>query len=85
MIVGELACGNLKNRKEILSLLQELPEAEIVDHMEVLHFIEEHQTMGQGLGFIDNHLLASAVLTGVRFWTFDKRLKKVAAVLNVDL
>ncbi len=48
-IVGELACGNLKNRAEILSLLQAVPMATPVEHEEVMQFIEDHTLMGIGL------------------------------------
>jgi predicted nucleic acid-binding protein len=73
-IVGELACGNLKNRREILSLLELLPLAVQAKHREVLKFIEQNRLMGKGLGYIDVHLLASAVLTGIPLWTLDKKL-----------
>ena len=42
-------------------------------------FIEKHRLMGRGLGHIDMHLLASAMLTGINLWTFDKRLDETAA------
>lgn len=54
-VVGELACGNLKNRAEILSLLQALPVATHVEHEEMMKFIEDHALMGKGLGYIDIH------------------------------
>jgi predicted nucleic acid-binding protein len=57
-IVGELACGNLKNWSEILSLLQALPQAMEAEHEEVMQFIENYRLMGKGLGYIDMHLLA---------------------------
>jgi len=82
-VIGELACGNIANRVEILSLLQELPEARVAEHDEVLRFIEANRLAGCGLGFIDAHLLASAVLTRVRLWTTDKRLQQAAAALGV--
>ena len=82
-IVGELACGNLGNRSEIISLLQRLPEAIRAGHEEVMHFIENHGLMGKGLGYIDMHLLAAARLTGVPLWTLDKRLNEVAKELGV--
>ena len=82
-IVGELACGNLRNRAEILALLQELPRAIVAAHQEVMNFIESNGLMGKGLGFIDLHLLASAKLTGVPFWTLDKRLNRAAANLRL--
>lgn len=76
-IVGELACGNLKNRHEILSYLQSLPMTILAEDEEVLRFIENNQLMGKGLGYIDVHLIASAVLTDVPLWTFDKTLEKL--------
>lgn len=82
-IIGELACGNLKNRMQILSLLDTLPSAQLADHEEVMLFMETNWLMGKGLGYIDIHLLASAVLTNVRLWTFDKRLSKAAAMLEI--
>lgn len=82
IVVGEIACGNVKNRTTILSLLEALPMALLVEHEEVLAFIENHDLMGKGLGYIDVHLLASAVLTGLPLWTFDKKLEKAADVLH---
>jgi predicted nucleic acid-binding protein len=82
-IIGELACGNLKNRREILSLLKTLPAAATATHDEVLRFIEDHRLMGLGLGYVDVHLLAAARLTGVPLWTDDKCLKAAAVRLQV--
>lgn len=81
-IIGELACGNLKNRNTILSLLHDLPVVSIVEHEEVFAFIEGHKLMGKGLGYIDVHLLASAVLSGLSLWTLDKRLAQTAGMLE---
>jgi predicted nucleic acid-binding protein len=81
-IAGELACGNLRNRTIILSLLEALPMAATVEHGEVLAFIESHKLMGKGLGYIDIHLLASAVLSQLPLWTLDKRLEQAADILH---
>jgi predicted nucleic acid-binding protein len=81
-IIGELACGNLKNRANIIALLEALPKALVVDHEELLSFIEARKVMGKGLGYIDAHLLAAALLTGVSLWTIDKKLDKVAGELQ---
>jgi hypothetical protein len=83
-IVGELACGNLKNRSEILSLLQALPMATHVGHEEVMQFIDNHALMGKGLGYIDMHLIASAILTNVPLWTLDKKVNEVSSKLGVE-
>ena len=80
-IIGELACGNLKNRNEIISLLQSLPMAPTIEFDEFLFFIDRNHLVGNGIGFVDVHLLASAQLTGVPLWTADKRLKSAADLL----
>jgi predicted nucleic acid-binding protein len=82
-IVGELACGNMKNRNEILSLMRFLPQATQAQHEEVLLFIESHHLMGKGLGYVDVHLSASALLTGVPCWTYDKRLNDANEMLGI--
>jgi predicted nucleic acid-binding protein len=83
-ILGELACGNLKNRAELLRLLQDLPRAQAATDAEVLDLIERRALMGRGIGYIDAHLLASAVLTDtVPLWTRDKLLNQVAQELNI--
>ncbi len=82
-IIGELACGNLKNRYEIISLLQSLPMAQTIEFDEFLSFIDQNHLMGKGIGFVDVHLLASAQLSGVPLWTADKRLKSVADQLGL--
>lgn len=83
-VIGELACGNLKNRNEILALLTALPVSLKASDEEAIEFIERHRLMGRGLGYIDLHLLASAMLTQTRLWTLDKRLSRAAAKLGVD-
>jgi predicted nucleic acid-binding protein len=82
-IAGELACGNLKNRPQILSLLDTLPKARLAEHEEVMHVIKQYHLMGKGLGYIDMHLLASAMLTHMPLWTLDKRLMNVSSTLGV--
>jgi len=82
-VLGELACGNLANRVEILSDLQELPSAKLASTAEALRLIEDRRLWGRGLGWIDVHLLASALLSGCGFWTLDKRPGDAAAKLGV--
>ena len=82
-VAGELACGTLRNRHELLNLLKALPQARLLEHEEVLHFLEARHLYGRGLGWIDAHLLASALLTGCALWTLDKPLLKAAATLNI--
>lgn len=84
MVVGELACGLLRNRAEVLRLLGELPQAPVADDQEVLTFIEHHRLMGRGIGYIDAHLLAATALAAsAHLWTIDQRLMKVAVDLGL--
>jgi len=83
-VLGELACGNLKNRSEVLRLLGDLPTAPAATDPEALVLIERRALMGRGIGYIDVHLLASTVLEGVaRLWTRDRRLAETAAELEL--
>lgn len=83
-VIGELACGNLKNRKAVLSLLQNLPAAPVATAEEALFFIESHGLMGRGIGYVDTHLLASVSLAGTGLlWTRDKRLNAVAGSMRL--
>jgi len=83
-VLGELACGKLKNRGEVLQLLGELPAAPMASDPEALDFIERRALMGRGIGYVDVHLLASVALAGTaQLWTRDKRLAAVAADLEL--
>ena len=81
-VIGELACGRLSRRAEILALLRSLPQAAIADLEEVLSFLDTHWLMGIGLGFIDVHLLASARLHQAPLWTLDRTLQRTAEKLG---
>ncbi len=77
-VAGELACGNLKRRSEVLSDLHALPPANLASDDEVLKLIEDRRLWGRGLGWVDLHLLASALLSDCEFWTLDQRLAVAA-------
>ena len=82
-VVGELACGTLRNRQEILNMVRALPEARVAEQEEVLRFLEARRLSGRGLGWVDANLLASTILTGCSLWTLDKPLRREAAALDV--
>ena len=77
-VIGELACGNLRKRSQVLELLQGLPAVTVASDAEVLLLIEREQLMGRGIGYIDAHLVAAARLSHCRLWTQDRRLAAVA-------
>lgn len=82
-VIGELACGRLRNREEVLDLLGRLPAVPVATQPEALAFIERHALAGRGIGFIDVHLLASTALAvPAALWTRDRRLAEVARDLG---
>lgn len=83
-VLGEIACGTLAHRAEVLALLGQLPAAPVATESEALGYLERHGLMGRGIGYIDVHLLAATALTGdAALWTTDKRLAKTAADLHL--
>ena len=82
-VIGELACGGLRNREEILNLLAHLPQARVAEHDEVLNLVETERLYGRGLGWVDAHLIASARITGCGLLTLDRPLRRVAADLRI--
>lgn len=82
-VVGELACGQLQNRREVLGLLDRLPASRVARDPELRYFIEHQRLMGRGIGFVGVHLLAAVALSpGALLWTRDRRLADVAAELG---
>lgn len=82
-VIGELACGNLRSRAQVIDLLQALPQLAMAADDEVLGFIEGHALMGRGIGYIDAHLLAAVAIHDSLLWTRDKRLREIATGLGV--
>jgi predicted nucleic acid-binding protein len=84
-VVGELACGRLADRAAVLALLRALPTVAVARDDEALALLERRSLMGRGIGWVDVHLLASALISTVRIWTLDRRLAAVAAELGVSV
>lgn len=85
LVIGEVACGHLRQRARMLAELAQLREAPVASHSEALGFLERHALHGRGVGWADIHLLASTVLAGRgQLWTHDKRLAAAAAELDLN-
>jgi len=82
-IIGELACGRLQNRSEILDLLEALTVVEVAEHEEALHLVAKHELQFSELGWIDIHLLSSALLNRCNLFTLDKKLRSAAKILRI--
>jgi predicted nucleic acid-binding protein len=84
-VLGELACGTLPNRRELLSLWSALPRAAEVSFAEALRLIEEKRLLGKGLGWTDILLIGSTLLSPARLWTRDRPMLRAAKELGVAI
>ena len=80
-VMGEMVLGGLSNREQVL--LDRLPTADVVRHEDVLDFVRRRRLMRRGIGWVDAHLLASALVASALLWSADVALARVAADLNV--
>jgi len=83
MVIGELACGNLKNRAAFMNSLGVLPRLESAEHEPVLEWISNENLFGIGLGWVDLNLLYACRQTQTRLLTADRRLLEVATQLDL--
>lgn len=84
-VIGELACGKLRRRSEILFYLNKLPCVPTARHTDVTELVNARRLFGRGIGWVDAHLLASAVLEGLSLWSFDRALTGVAKRLAITV
>ena len=82
-VIGELAVGVISRRDQVLAELHKLPRARMAEHDEVVALVSYHRLWGAGIGWVDAHLLASALLSGVQLWTLDRLLARQAKRLGV--
>lgn len=83
-MLGELALGGLgAAHNAVLADLRRLPAAPEIPHEEVLALIQDRRLAGRGIGWVDAHLVASALVAGSELWTADLRLDGVARELGV--
>jgi hypothetical protein len=54
-----------------------------VPHGDVVEFVRDRRLHGRGIGWIDAHLLASALVGRQKLWTIDPRLAVLARELGV--
>lgn len=83
-VLGELVLGGLgPRRKSVIADLKRLPAAPLVPDEEVLELILARELSGRGIGWVDVHLLAAALVAECGLWTFDGALGAVAQDLGV--
>ena len=82
-VVGELACGNLRDRSRTIADLRLLPRIAVATTDETLALIVNHHLYARGLGWTDAHLLAAALLARCEIYTRDRALAKTARELSI--
>lgn len=82
-VIGELACGTLPRRAQLLGWLRRIPAATVAHDQEVFTLMEEKHLWGKGIGWVDAHLLASGLITGCELWTRDQPLHAAAMKLGL--
>ena len=82
-VYGELLIGDRAARTKLLAEYKLMRQAAFVANSEVVEFVRHHKINGRGIGWIDAHLLASAIVANSRFWTADRPLVAVAQDIGV--
>ena len=83
LIHGELLIGDPGGRRDLLRWYEAMYHLPAVSHADVVTFVRTHPLHGSGIGWVDAHLLASAVVAGVPLWTADTSLAKMAVRFGV--
>jgi predicted nucleic acid-binding protein len=82
-VYGELLIGDRGGRVSLLAHYARMDQAPVVPHGEVVEFVRVRRLHGRGIGWIDAHLLASALVGRLTLWTADARLAAIAHELGV--
>jgi predicted nucleic acid-binding protein len=82
-VYGELLIGDRGARRKLLAEYKVMRRAALIAHLEVVQFVMHHKITSRGIGWIDVHLLASAIVAGSNLWTADRPLATVAQDIGV--
>ena len=82
-VYGELLIGDRGGRKALLANYERMDQAPLVPHAELVAFVRDRKLNGRGIGWIDAHLLASALVGRLKLWTADPPLATVATELGI--
>jgi predicted nucleic acid-binding protein len=82
-VYGELLIGDVGGRRQLLSDYEQMHQAPVVSHDDVVSFVRHRRLHGRGIGWIDAHLLASALVGHLTLWTTDPRLAALAKELGI--
>ena len=82
-VYGELLIGDAGGRLRLLHSYGEIDVAPRLHHADVVTFVRERKLHNRGIGWVDAHLLGSALVGRYRLWTADAALAAVARDLDV--
>jgi len=83
LVYGELLIGDRGGRGKLLAAYEHMHQASVVPHPDVVAFVRHRNLHGRGVGWIDIHLLASAIVGRLQLWTADPRFAAVARDLGI--
>lgn len=83
LVYGELLIGDRGGRRKLLTIYERIYQASFVPHLDVVAFVRDRDLHGRGVGWIDIHLLASAIVGRLRLWTADPRFASLANELGI--
>jgi predicted nucleic acid-binding protein len=83
LVYGELLVGDKGGRKQLLASYEQMHQASVVTHGEVVVFVRERRLHGRGIGWVDAHLMASALVGRLKLWTVDPRLAMLAKEFGI--
>jgi predicted nucleic acid-binding protein len=84
LVYGELLVGDLGGRRQFLLSYRQIAQATTLKHSEVVEFVTARRLNGNGVGWIDVHLIASALIDGAKVWSADPRFRAMAGGLGVE-
>jgi len=84
LVYGELLMGDRGGRRKLLADYERMSYASLVSHDEVVALARERNLHGRGVGWIDVHLLASALIGRFRLWTADANFRAITREFGVD-
>lgn len=83
LVYGELLIGDRGGRRKLLTAYEQIQQASFVPHDDVVAFVRHRDLQGRGVGWIDIHLLASALVERLQLWTADPRFAALAIEIGV--
>jgi len=84
LVYGELLIGDITGRRKFLIAYERIQRATTVPHSDVVAIVRQRGLHGRGIGWIDAHLIASAILGRLKLWTADSNLSAVAEEMGVS-